>query len=286
MGEGGAPDCRLTPARSDLAAEKLRGTIDAPRYVEPRRMRVAVAVAPLTRVPDAEAPLDTQLLLGEAFDVYDVQPGWVWGQAAGDGYVGFIPDAALGPDTDPPTHRVTLPMALIYPEADLKTRPIGTAPLGGALRVASIGAQFCELAEGGFIPTRHLCPIDSPARDWVAVAHMFLGVPYLWGGRSAAGIDCSALVQLSRQVAGIACLRDSDMQQAAPGEDVPEGTLRRGDLVFWKGHVGIMLSSQQMLHANAHHMAVAIEPLERAARRIEANGGGPITARRRWPEAA
>jgi hypothetical protein len=285
MGDRAPSHERLTPARHDLAAEKLRGIVEAPRYVAPRRMRVAIAVAPLTRVPDAEAPLDTQLLLGERFDVYDVAPGWAWGQAVDDGYVGFVPDMALGADDLTPTHRITLPMALIYPEPDLRSRPVGTAPLGGAVRVETIGPRFCELAEGGFIPTGHLCPIDSPAQDWVAVAHMFLGVPYLWGGRSAAGIDCSALVQLSRQVAGLGCLRDSDMQETAPGETVGEKDLRRGDLIFWKGHVGIMLSGQQMLHANAHHMAVAIEPLARAAQRIEKNGGGPVTSRRRWPDA-
>jgi hypothetical protein len=283
MGEGSAFDRRLTPARSDLAAEKLRGVVEAPRYVAPRRMRVAVAVAPLTRVPDAEAPLDTQLLLGEAFDVYDVQPGWAWGQAVEDGYVGFVPDAALGPDGESPTHRVTLPVALIYPEAELRSRPVGTAPLGGTLRVAALGPRFCRLEQGGFMPTGHLCPVDSPAQDWVAVAHMFLGTPYLWGGRSAGGIDCSALVQVARQAAGLDCPRDSDMQEVASGEGVPEDALRRGDLVFWKGHVGIMLDGQRILHANAHHMAVALEPLARASARIEKSGGGPVTARRRWP---
>ena len=278
-------DPRLTPARPDLAAAHLEGIVKAPRYVVARPMRVAVAMAPLTALPDTDAPLGSQLLLGEAFDVYDTAPGWAWGQSVLDGYVGYVPDCCLGPPGAAPTHRVTLGQALIYPRPDLRSRPVGAAPLGARLTIAEIGHAFCALADGGHIPTPHLCPVDRPSRDWVAVAQGFLGAPYLWGGRSAAGIDCSGLVQVARQASGHDCPRDSDMQAAAPGEDVAAGALARGDLVFWKGHVGIMATPLQLLHANAHHMAVVSEPLARAEARIAAAGGGPVTARLRWPGA-
>ena len=282
MAEAGEFDRRVTPVRADLAADSLRGRVTAPRYASPRPMLVAVPVAPLTARPDAEAPLDSQLLLGEGVDVYDSADGWAWVQAKADGYVGYVPAACLAKPDAAPTHRVTIGQALIYPAPSVKCRPLGTAPLGARLRVAEPGTVFCALDGGGHVPTPHLCPLDAPAQDWVAVAMMFLGAPYLWGGRSVAGIDCSGLVQVARQAAGLACPRDSDMQRDAPGEDVAEGALRRGDLVFWKGHVGIMLPGEQLLHANAHHMAVAIEPLSRAAARIARAGGGPVTGRRRW----
>lgn len=282
MGDAAGLDPRITPVRADLAAESLRGRVAAPRFAAPRPMRVAVPLAPLTAKPDSGAALDSQLLLGEAFDVYDSADGWSWGQARGDGYVGYVPTACLGAGEAPPTHRVTIGQALIYPSATVKSHPVGGAPFGARLRVTEPGAAFCALEDGGYIPTPHLCPVEVAAKDWVAVATLFLGAPYLWGGRSVAGVDCSGLVQVARQAAGFPCPRDSDMQRAVPAEDVPEGALHRGDLVFWKGHVGIMLTGGQLLHANAHHMAVAIEPLTRAATRIDRAGGGRIVARRRW----
>lgn len=280
-----ARDPRLTPARPDIAAAHLEGVVRAARYATARPMAVCVAMAPLTGQPDPEAPMASQLLLGEPFDVYDTAPGWAWGQSALDGYVGYVPDCCLGEAGPAPSHRVTLGQALVYPRPDLRSRPVGAAPLGARLAVEEIGASFCTLAGGGFVPTPHLCPIDVPARDWVAVAQSCRGAPYLWGGRSVAGIDCSGLVQLARQAAGHPCPRDSDMQAAAPGEDLAQTDLRRGDLVFWKGHVGVMVTPLQLLHANAHHMAVVSEPLGRVSARIAAAGGGPITARRRWPGA-
>jgi cell wall-associated NlpC family hydrolase len=274
-------DRRTTPARPDLAAERLRGVVQATRYSEAQPMRVAVPLAPMTARPDAAAPLDTQLLCGEMMDVYETGAGWAWGQAVADGYVGYVPLDALAEPGGRPTHRVTIGLALVYPAPTVRSRPVLTLPMGAQVRVTAPGLAFTEI-EGGFVPTPHLCPVESRAQDWVAVAQMLLGAPYLWGGRSAGGIDCSGLVQLARQAAGLPCPRDSDMQQAAPGEDVAEGALQRGDLVFWKGHVGVMLGPTQVLHANGHHMAVAVEPLHRAVGRIERNGGGPVTVRRRW----
>lgn len=276
-----AADQRLTPARPDLAAAHLRGTVEAAAYADPRPMVAAAPMVPVTGAPDAEAPMTTQLLLGEGFDAYELRDGWAWGQCALDGYVGWAPEAGLAPAGPPPDARVRALTAVVYARPDMKSRPIGAVPLGARLRTGPTEGAFAAVEPFGWIPAAHLAPLAAPEPDWVAVAERFLGAPYLWGGRSAAGLDCSGLVQVARQAGGAPCPRDSDMQ-AAEGRAVAPGTpLRRGDLVFWRGHVAIMLSSSRLLHANAHAMAVAAEPLADAAARIEAAGGGPVTARRR-----
>jgi cell wall-associated NlpC family hydrolase len=278
-------DPRLTPARPDLAAESLRGVVKAERYAAPLAMEAATPAVPLTATPDPDAPMTTELLLGERFDVYERKPGWVWGQSARDGYVGYAPDSAMAPAGGAATHRVTALLAHVYPQPSIKSRPVGAAPLGAALRGEAGPEGFVALAAGGFACAAHVAPADAPPPpDWVAIAERFLGVPYLWGGRTAGGLDCSGLVQIARLAAGFDCQRDSDMQEGAPGDN-PE-RLDRGDLVFWRGHVGIMVSPETLLHANAHHMMVETEPLADAESRIAATGGGPITARRRWAGAA
>lgn len=275
-------DPRLTPARPDVAAAHLEGVVQAARYAEPRWRVVDVAVAPLGDAPDADGPLSTQLLLGERFAVYDGADGWVWGQSALDGYVGHAPEACLAPETAAPTHRVRALQALIYPEPDIKTRPIAAAPFGARLAAHAEGAKFFALALGGYACAQDLAPADSVEADWVATALRFLGAPYLWGGRTAGGIDCSGLVQIARQAAGRACPRDTDMQAQAPGRDVAPGREKRGDVIFWRGHVGIMLSPARLLHATAHAMAVVVEPLAQVEARIASQGLGAPVARRRW----
>ena len=272
-------DPRLTPAREDLAAAHLEGRVRAARYVEPRRRRAATPTVPLTAEPDADAAMTSELLFGEGFDVYDRREGWAWGQSARDGYVGWAPGHCLDAPGAAPTHRVAALAALVFPRPDIKSRPVGALPMG-ALLAAEAAGEFVRLEAGGFVSRAWLAPAESREPGWVAVAERLRGVPYLWGGRSPAGCDCSGLLQLARQAAGFACPRDSDMQEAASGES--PGALARGDLVFWRGHVGIMLDAETLLHANAHHMAVAAEPLAEAEARIAAKGGGPVTARRRW----
>ena len=127
----------------------------------------------------------------------------------------------------------------------------------------------------------HLAPIGAGFEtDAAGVALRFLGAPYLWGGRESLGLDCSGLVQQALAACGKACPRDTDMQ-AGIGVAVAPGDLARGDLVFWKGHVGMMLDAERMVHANGHHMATVVEPLAEAIARIEAAGYGPPTAYRR-----
>ena len=282
-------DPRLTPAREDLAAAHLEGAVSAARFAEATPRVVAAPLAPVTASPDGRAEMTTQLVWGEAFDAYEETGLWAWGQARGDGYVGYVPRTCLeAPEAlgGPPTHRVAALSAPVYPEPDFKARPDGQLPY--AARVAVSGeeegnqARYARLASGGWVAAVHLAPLDRPAPDWVAEAERFLGVPYLWGGRAPMGIDCSALLQLALEAGGRACPRDTDMQVAVLGRDLPAGeALARGDLVFWRGHVGVMLDGARLLHANIHHMAVVSEPLADAEARIADKDGGPVTRRAR-----
>ena len=277
-------DPRLTPARADLAAEALRGQIEAPRYVMPEPYRIAAPVVPLRPRPDTSLPPDTELLFGEGVGVLDVADNWAWVQSALDGYVGYLPADSLRPATEPePSHRVRTLTAQAYAEPRLKSPASGTLVFGARFPVTEIRDGYARVGEALWMPEPQIVLLDHAERDWVAIAEMFLGVPYVWGGRSSRGLDCSALVQLARQGAGHTdCPRDSDMQAADLGVTLAEGApMQRGDLIFWKGHVGILVDPLRLLHANAHHMAVTLEPLAGAVQRIEAAGDGPVTRRAR-----
>ncbi|MCP5433042.1 MAG: C40 family peptidase [Alphaproteobacteria bacterium] len=258
-----ALDPRVTPARGDIAARTLRGLVEAERFVDGRAMRVRSASAALRRAPSGDAALDSELLHGEDFTVYDAKAGWAWGQAALDGYVGYVPETALGEPGPAPTHRVTALRTFVFPSADIKRPPALALSYGARLAVTREEGNWAATAEGGFVFAAHLAPLAHTAPDFVATAGRFLGTPYLWGGRSSLGLDCSALVQLALMGAGIASPRDSDQQEAALGSALPPpfDGLARGDLVFWKGHVGLMADAAQLLHANAAHMAVTLDPL-------------------------
>ncbi|MBK0400358.1 C40 family peptidase [Limibaculum sp. M0105] len=263
--------------------------VDAPDIAAPDAgptpMRVIAPTAPLMReAGGGRRGLDTELLLGESFVVEEVTGEWCRGRSALDCYRGHVPAKLLGQPGAEPTHRVARLMTHLYAEPDIKTRPLATLSYGSRLAVVDTTdakgtrAPMARLARGGLVIADHLEPLVQPAQDWVAEAERLLGVPYLWGGRSSFGIDCSALVQLARQAAGAECPRDSGDQEQALGATLAPGTTpARGDLIFWRGHVGIMLDAVRLLHANAHHMAAAIEPLAEAVARIEAAGGGPVT---------
>jgi cell wall-associated NlpC family hydrolase len=283
-----AHDPRLTPARPDLAAEHLRSVVDAARYVKPALCRVVAPSAVVRREPVPDAPLDTEALAGEPVAVLDENEGWIWGQLLRDGYVGYLPAEAIGKDVPSPTHVVTVPRSFVFSGPSIKLPPLAALPYAAEVAVAAEGPEpFLKLAGGGYVIARHLAPLHGwRDADYVATAERFVGVPYLWGGKTSLGIDCSGLVQLSLRAAGINFPRDTYRQEVSPAaRPVPGGErqegLRRGDLVFWKGHVGMMLDESRLIHANAYHMLVAIEPLAEAVDRILARGGGPITSVRR-----
>ena len=276
-------DPRLTPARADLAAKHLEGKVKAARYVEGRVYEVIEPQAPLRREPRPDAPLDTEALKGERVTIYDTNgQGWAWGQLAADGYVGWLPDNALAPPGAPPTHKVTALRTLAFPGPSIKLPPLEALPLGARLAIACIEDRMAVTPSGAYVPAAHLAPLDRNETDFVAVAERFLGTPYLWGGKTALGLDCSGLVQVALSACGVPCPRDSDMQEAALGTAVSAdpSALSRGDLVFWKGHVAIARDRSNLLHANAFHMAIAIEPITEAVVRI-GNAGSEITSIRR-----
>ena len=275
-------DPRLTLARDDLAAASLKGQVAAARFAEPQPMTVQAPVAPLRDSPDADAPLSSVLLYGESFEVLDVTEGWAWGQSPLDGYVGYLPAATLGEAGAAATHRIAMPLVHLYHGPGIKTEPVGALCMGALVAVAAFEGDFARLDSGFYLYAPALIPAESGIADVAATAQMFLHTPYLWGGRSVQGIDCSGLVQIALQRAGLACPRDSDMQEAGLGAAVdPDGALKRGDLVFWPGHVGMMIGAAKMIHANQHHMRVTVEPLANVRHRIREMQGHDMTSVKR-----
>lgn len=279
-------DRRITPARPDLADERLSGHVEADRYVTGALRRVIVPAASLRPEPRPDAPIDTQLLMGEEFTVFEEDAeGHSWGQSGWDGYVGYLPSEALSAPDPQPTHRVAVVRTFVYPGPSLKLPTEAWLSMNAQVAVLGIENGYALLADGGWVHAGHLAPLDARDPDFVAVAEQFMHAPYLWGGRTSLGLDCSALVQMALMATGFAAPRDSDMQERQLGRpvafDATLAGLSRGDLVFWKGHVAIMRDSTMMIHANGFHMAVAAEPLLQARDRIAAKSFGPITAIRR-----
>jgi hypothetical protein len=270
-------DKRVTPARADLAAAHLKGQVDAPRFAEGEKFSVRVGRASLRVRPSDDAAQDTELLHGEVFTVYDRAHGWAWGQAANDLYVGYVKEHLLVAPFVVGA-RVSALLAPVFSAAGLKTPVRDLLPLNAAVPVLDRQGDYVRIGEGAWLHRRHLLP--ETERDYVAVAERFLGVPYVWGGKTFAGLDCSGLIQTALQAIGKTAPRDTDMMEKALGEAVNGTDLRRGDLIFWKGHMGVMLDAENLLHANGFHMQVAVEPLKDAVARIE-KFAGPVTSIKR-----
>lgn len=270
-------DRRLTPATDRVAHISLQGHVAAPSYTEGQTLRVAMPLVDLLRKPGGAR--ERQLLLGAAFTVIDRAESHAFGFAIKDGYCGWLPEAALweGPA---PTHWVATPGTHLYPEPRVQARELAALSMGAKVHVVAQQGAFCETSQG-FVPTAHLLPMAEHHADPVTVATGFLGVPYLWGGNSRAGIDCSGLAQMAHHACGIAAPGDSDLQESM-GHALPEtAPLQRGDLIFWKGHIALIVDETRLIHANGHTMSVAYEDTAACIARIMAQGGGPVTHRRR-----
>ena len=270
-----APDPRLNAYRADLADARLEGRVAAVKFVDGWPRQVRVAVAHVLGAPDAGEALTTQLLFGETVRVFEEHEGWAWVQADVDGYVGYVAAAAISRTVATPTHKIVALSTPAMARPDVKSQPLVDLAFGARVTVEREDNGFGGLAIGAFIPLPHLVAIDAFEIDFVAVAERFLGTPYLWGGRTRAGLDCSGLVQTALRATGFEAPRDTDMQQAALGTAVNHSPslegLRRGDLVFWRGHVGIMTDDAHLLHANGFHMRVVVEPLAETVARIKAS---------------
>lgn len=263
-------DRRLTPFSGRVALDTLRGQIDA-RFTAGEPARICLPVCDL--YPEPGALRDRQRLFGAEVVVIDRQGGWAFVQALADGYCGWVVEPALAAPVIV-THVVAAPATHVYREASIKRGEVMRLGLGARLAVTGLEGKFAVTAEG-YIPAQHLRPLDRPETDPVAVAERFLGTPYLWGGNSRDGIDCSGLVQLALALCGRACPGDSDLQAAAFGAALPAGTRpERGDLLFWKGHVAMACDAERLIHANGHTMSVAHEGIAACLARIAAAGEG------------
>lgn len=292
-------DRRRLKSNGRVADISVKGEAEAARFVTPTAMRVALTVAPLfDSVEPGHWRRERELVLHEVFNVLEDGGTWVFGYAARDGYVGYMQRSALGPaDEIAPTHVVAARQSYLTSVPELKNKEemipisfgtalevIATHENGRWAEVETLRSepQDFKTTYSDYVPLAHLRPLTTRESDPVEVAERFIGTPYHWGGNSGFGIDCSGLVQAACLACGIPCPGDSDMQAAELGETLPvEAPLRRGDLMFWKGHVAWVAGENLILHANAHHMAVAFEPMDRAIVRIKRQGDGDVTRRAR-----
>lgn len=272
-------DPRITPWRDGIAARGLEGVMEAEVYLDPKAMRCVLAASAIRAEPDANSEQMDQLLFGERFEVLEEEGVWRLGQSLRDGYVGYVEASTLGPVETFVTHRVAAIRTYAFADSSIKSRAIGPYSINALVSVEAVEGRLAKITGAGWMTSAHLAPIGTCETDWASVAEQFLGTPYLWGGRESLGLDCSGLVQQAMFACGRACARDAD-QQEEMGVEIPAQDFARGDLAFWKGHVAIGLGDGRIIHANGHHMAVAVEPLAEALARIGAGGSQPTSFRR------
>jgi cell wall-associated NlpC family hydrolase len=270
-------DRRLTPANGRAALESVRGMVDAERFVPGESALMTAPLTDLCREPGGAR--ERQVLMGDAVTVVDRHDGWAFVQTAKDGFCGYVPESTVGPHEEA-THWVAAPATHLYPEPALKVRERAALTMNARLRVIGESGKWLETSRG-WVPGIHLKPLGEWHKDPVAVAQTFLGVPYLWGGNSRSGLDCSGLVQAALMACGKACPGDSDLQLALGVSVGEKQALKRGDLIFWKGHVAMAMNADHMIHATAAFMAVVVEQTRSAIKRINEAGDGPVIARRR-----
>ncbi len=267
-----ALDPRLTPARADLAAAYLKGKVEAARFVEGQSKQAIRGNVALRAAPSFDALLHTEILFGERFTVYEEKNGWAWGQCALDFYVGYARSSELAAPGPASTHRITAIKTPLQPAPEVKRGAVDFLPMNAKVVVLGEVGRYAKIADGLYVFAGHLAPISAKVSDWVSVAERFVGFPYLWGGKTADGLDCSGIIQLALEAGGIKALRDADMMEAMLGKPQPLSSdfsgLKRADIVFWEEHMGVMVDANRLLHANAFHMQVTIEPLADAVARI------------------
>ena len=269
----------MNAIRGDLADIALAGKYFAPHYSSPQPFSLQAPRTAIRAKGDHASVAVSELLHGELFHAIDVAGGWAWGYSAHDHYVGYVPVDLLA-DPVEPTHIVTAPAALVFAEANIKSPEKARLPMGS--RVAGeIEGDFLKTGEG-FVHLRHLSTVGALEKDPVAIAERLTSAPYLWGGRSSDGLDCSGLIQLCLSLCGMQAPRDTDQQMAELGEEIEtEAPLKRGDIVFFPGHVGFMADSDNLIHANAHWMQVTTESLADVVARLADAHAQPVLARKR-----
>ncbi|MDH3741892.1 MAG: C40 family peptidase [Hyphomicrobiales bacterium] len=276
-------DPRLNAYREDIADARLKGQVEAGNFVDGQLRQIIDPIVTLHAEPHRDAQSTSQALYGERVTIFEDREGWAWGQLEQDGYVGYLSGGSLSADLTEPTHAVAVLSTYLYTAPGIKTQPVVAVYLNSNVSVTGTDGDFARLADGRFAWARHLRPLGDEAGDPASIAEQFQYVPYLWGGKSQAGVDCSGLVQLSYHATGRQCPRDTDMMQEAIGEPLLINGLdglQRGDLVFWKGHIGMMLDADRLVHANGYHMSTVVEPLRDAVDRI-GKLFGPVTGFRR-----
>lgn len=280
-------DPRINAYTENVAAAHLEDKVEAKSYAAPLCHQVRMPVVPLHKAPATASMMETQLLLGSEFDIYDLHGSWAWGQEVqddGHGYVGFVPKMALTPTRYTPTHRISSLRAPAFLKPDLKTAIRTSLPMNAKLLVEGEDGDYYKMMDAGYVHKNHVVELGAEPTDFVEAAELHFGLPYIWGGVSPDGVDCSGLVQTGLRAIGQDAPRDTDLQEQALGKSVAFNEefmgLVRGDLVFWKGHVGIMGDAHMLLHANAYHMGVAIEPLREAVERIVETAGAITSIKR------